>query len=181
MLNIVKYIVISHLIINFAKIKIRNMEILYKKGDFLTTEGQMIIHQVNCQGAMKSGAAKFVREKYPIVYHEYIQLWSETDNSSHLLGKAQIVKINETQYAVNVFGQFDYGYDGKKYTSYDALDTAFKYLANYIKNHKEIKVIAFPFMFGCGRGGGNWDVVLTMIKTIFKDLNITIEFWEYKA
>lgn len=155
------------------------MIIVYRQGDFTTTKGQMMIHQVNCQGAMNSGAAKSVRDKYPIVFDEYRKLWGQTMTDYELLGKAQIVRINEKQYAVNIFGQLNYGYDGKKYTSYDALDTAFKYLANYIKNHEEIKVIAFPFMFGCGRGGANWDVVLTMIKTIFEDLDITIEFWKF--
>ena len=155
------------------------MKILYCQGDFTTTNAQMIIHQVNCKGAMNSGAAKCIREKFPIVFNEYQKLWGQSISDTALLGKAQIIKINETQYVVNIFGQLEYGYDGKKYTLYDALDMAFKYLADYIKKHQEVKVIAFPFMFGCGRGGANWEVVLAMIKTIFEDLDITIEFWKF--
>lgn len=182
MLNFVKYVYNLKISIIFVKNnKVEKMKILYCQGDFTTTKGQMMIHQVNCQGAMNSGAAKCVRDKFPVVFDEYRKLWDTATSDESLLGKSQIVKINDSQYAVNVFGQLYYGYDGKKYTSYDALDMAFKYLADYISKHPEIKVIAFPFMFGCGRGGANWDVVLTMIKTIFNDLNITIEFWEYKA
>lgn len=157
------------------------MKIVIKEGDFTTTQAQMIIHQVNCQGVMNSGAAKCVRDKYPVVFEEYHKLYEKNYTVKHLLlGKAQIVKINDNQYAVNVFGQFNYGYDGKMYTSYDALDQAFKYIAKYIKEHNEIKSIAFPYMFGCGRGGANWNVVSALIATIFKDLDITIELWEFK-
>ena len=156
------------------------MKIEIKEGDFTTTTAQMMIHQVNCQGVMNSGAAKCVRDKYPIVFEEYHKFWDRYYTIKHLLlGKAQIVKINDNQYAVNVFGQFNYGYDGKMYTSYDALDQAFKYLAKYIKEHTEIKAIAFPYMFGCGRGGADWNVVFAMITSIFKDLDITIEIWQF--
>ena len=99
------------------------MKIDIKSGDFTTTTGQMMIHQVNCQGVMNSGAAKCVRDKYPVVFDEYHKYWQRFHTIKHLLlGKAQIVKINDNQYAVNIFGQYNYGYDGKMYTSYDALD-----------------------------------------------------------
>ena len=46
--------------------------ITYKNGNLLESGCDIICHQVNCQKVMGSGIAKQIREKWPIVYYDYL-------------------------------------------------------------------------------------------------------------
>lgn len=148
------------------------MAITYMRGNLLEDSVcDYICHQVNCQGAMRSGIAKSIREKWPIVFDLYHRKCAFTDN---LLGDIQIVKVNTfPQYVINMFSQEYYGYDGKRYTSYDA----FWNCLNLIKQQvPKDKVIGFPYKIGCVRGGANWSIIYAMIAEVLKDYEV--EIWE---
>ena len=109
------------------------MEIKQIDGNLLDSNAELIMHQVNCQGKMNSGVAKAIREKWPKVFTEYLKLVNEklygSEKAFSLLGVVQPVTVSETQKVLNLFGQDKYGYDGKQYTSYDAINTCFKKIA----------------------------------------------------
>jgi hypothetical protein len=75
---------------------------------------------------------------------------------------------------INVFGQLDYGYTGKCYTDYEALRHAFQNLRKFCKTFLYNPVIAFPYNFGCARGGGDWETVSAMIEDAFFDCLVFI-------
>lgn len=138
----------------------------------------IILHQVNCQGVMGSGIAKQVREKYPEVYARYRQLCDEMkDNRAELLGKTQFVRTYEGCYIVNLFAQENFGYDGKCYTDYDALRECLAHTHSCCFE----ETIAIPYLMGCHRGGGRWDIVYEMIKEIFGDTDNTVLICEYNG
>lgn len=150
------------------------MKILQFEGDLLTSTAECILHQVNCAGKMNSGVAKAIREKWPIVFEKYKQT---CENPTFGLGTVLPVKVNETQTILNLFAQDSYGYDGKLYTSYDAVNTCLNKIADYcVKNN--IKTIALPYMMSCCRGGGNWTIIMELIKDNFKDTDVDIEIWK---
>lgn len=165
--------------------------ISYIKGDITKSDCNYICHQVNCQGKMNSGVAKAIRTKWPIAYDNYIKKcdereyaiynmcgglevqpnWSET-----LLGEIQICalyddynKTDKHQHVVNLFAQEAYGYDGKRYTSYDAF---WQCLNNLKQCIQENVTLAFPYKIGCVRGGANWEIIRTMIREVFKDRQV---------
>ena len=140
------------------------------KCDIFESGADVILHQVNCQGVMGSGIAKQVREKYPTVYEAYKDLCSQ-DEPKNLLGIAQRVVINENTSIVNVFAQENYGYDGKQYTDYNALRAAFEIVKVFAKKND---IIAIPYLMGCYRGGGDWNVVYQMIEDIFNRNDVLI-------
>lgn len=146
--------------------------IKYIKGDILNSDTDVIIHQVNCYGVMGSGIAKQIREKYPNVYKNYKYLCN-CYKPEQLLGYVQYVAVDNNKIICNVFGQLNYGYDGKLYTNYESLERAFKYISRYLRN----KSIAIPYKIGCCRGGGDWNIVYKMIEEIFKDCDVTL--YEY--
>ena len=150
------------------------MEIKIIEGDLLDSKTDLIVHQVNCRGKMNSGVAKAIREKWPIVFEKYKQL---CDAKGQKIGMCQPVSISDMQKVINMFSQYDYGYDGKMYTSYDAINTCLGKVKDYcIKNgHKRI---ALPYKMCCCRGGANWDVIMAMIKANFEETDITIEIWK---
>ena len=145
----------------------------YIKGDITKSNCDIICHQVNCQGAMNSGVAKAIREKWPEVY-EYYKVWCKrNDNASWLLGASQAVQIcdNPIKYVANLYSQEFYGYDGERYTNYEAFYSAIEQIANQIADAPEI-TIAFPWRIGCVRGGANWNIIFTMIKEVFPNRDI---------
>ena len=151
------------------------MEIIYKDGNLLDAQTTVIGHQVNCQGVMGSGVAKQIKEKWPGVFSHYQTRCRDLISP---LGEAQLVKINDSQYIANVFGQFNYGTSGERYTSYDALDIAFHRL-KYKMVENNLTSIAIPYKMSSDRGGADWDVVLALLKSAFDGTDIIIEIWKY--
>ena len=163
--------------------------VTFHNGNILDSGADVICHQVNCQGAMNSGVAKAIREKWPVVYKAYREKFQEMENkiielcgsfesqmdvSEVLLGDAQVVGIGDKRYVVNLFAQQYYGYDKRQYTSYDAF---WQCLNKLTEDFSKSKTIAFPARIGCVRGGANWNVILKMIEEVLGDYNV--EIWDY--
>lgn len=132
-------------------------------GDLFDTKARYICHQVNCQGKMGSGVAKVVREKFPKAYSEYNKLCSGTTDKTELLGHVQIVRCRAWEHEVficNLFGQLNYGYDGKRFTDYAALRNCMRSLRDLVP---ENETIAMPYKIGCGLGGADWLEISAMI------------------
>ena len=142
----------------------------YIKGDLLETDCDIICHQVNCQGKMNSGVAKAIREKWPVVYENYRTKYEESVWCKRSpLGDIQIVLVDTRKIVINLFSQENFGYDGKRYTSYDAFWNCLNLLKQTTLPEQ---TIAFPWRIGCVRGGANWAVIRTMIEEVFKDRDI---------
>ena len=136
----------------------------YRTGDLLKAKEdgvQYIVHQVNCQGVMGSGIAKQIKDKYPIVYEEFMRNYKYNDKPQ--LGQIDPIKIANDFYIINLYGQEDYGYDGKRYTSYDAFWNALNLMKEILPAES---IIAFPYGIGCGLGGANWNIIKTMIDEV---------------
>ena len=154
----------------------------WKQGDLLKSNCDFICHQVNCQGKMNSGIAKQIREKWPIVYTNYMEKYNNIKgvNSILLLGDIQIVGLwkdyNATDFhqsVINLFSQSNYGYDGKRYTSYDAFWNCLHLFKQIVPAGASV---GFPARIGCDRGGANWGVILQMISEVLgQDYNIYID------
>lgn len=142
-------------------------------GDITTLGRGLILHQVNCQGAMNSGVAKAIRQKWPFVFNEYTRICNKIVNSrlidgpKHHLGKVQLVQPEEDVelYVGNLFGQETYyqpgDQKGLRYTSYDALDEAFTLVAEWNRRHR--LPVHFP-LIGSDRGGAHWPAVKAIIE-----------------
>jgi hypothetical protein len=143
-----------------------NMKIINK--DILTVEKGIICQQVNAMGVMGSGLAKQIKEKWPEVIEPYQKFCKKYDYwRMDLLGKSLQIPINEKLVIANIFGQFNYGYDKRRYTDYCALNQGFFNLRSW--NGIARLDIYFPHNFGCDRGGGDWKIVEKMIDYYFSN------------
>ena len=166
--------------------------ITFKKMNICDSQCDYICHQVNCQGKMNSGVAKAIRDKWPTVYENYMAKYNETIRiassaltrpASLILGTIQIVglwkdyyKTDKHQSVINMFAQTNYGYDGQRYTSYDAFWSCLGSIKNVVPKGAKI---AFPKYIGCCRGGANWEVIYKMIEEVLgKDYNVEICYLE---
>jgi O-acetyl-ADP-ribose deacetylase (regulator of RNase III) len=143
------------------------------EGDLIASvqEG-LILQQVNAQGVMGSGFAKALYEKYPWVRERYCDryLMNQYHRGLDYMGDIQVVEINPKLFVVNMVAQQFYGKDGKRYTSYDALDTCFSKIASK-------RTAGMPIhhpLIGCGLGGGCWSVVEALFELHLPETNLWI-------
>ena len=141
------------------------------KGNIFDSGADFILHQVNCRGVMGSGVAKQVRENYPWVFDVYKGFCKSLDGMC--LGHAQFVEIEDGRSVVNLFAQYDFGYDGRCYTDYEAL----RKCLSSVNRIAAGRTVAIPYLMGCHRGGGDWSVVSKMIEETLVDCEVTL--YEY--
>jgi len=148
------------------------------KGNLLTDfEGDIIAHQVNCQGVMGSGIAYQIKNLYPKLYELYNHYcYNAKAFNKNILGDATFFQAERFEIA-NLFGQNLYG-KGSLFTEYSALTDALIRLVAYMITNN-LKKVGFPYMIGCGVGGGDIDTVMDIIVSIFKDTGITVVFYDY--
>ena len=156
----------------------------FVKQDIICSDADYICHQVNCQGKMNSGVAKAIRERWPIVYTTYLEAWQNAPRRLQLLGTILSVDINnygpktwpKSPIVINMFSQEFYGYDGKKYTSYDAFDNCLQKIKETVPKGSKI---AFPYRIGCDRGGGKWNIIFGLISNaLSEDYDVTFCYLE---
>ena len=141
------------------------------EGNILTpptrNENTIICHQVNCRAAMGAGLARQIRDKWPVVFDEYVKVCSPEK-----LGDFQMVQVAPQLYVANLFGQSSFGRD-KRQTNYAALGTA---LFRAMKEHPDA-TFRVPYGLGCGLAGGNWATVLNLIEEAANAWNVNVEIW----
>ncbi|MFJ7982359.1 Appr-1-p processing protein [Lysinibacillus xylanilyticus] len=136
-------------------------------GDLLQAEENIIMHQVNAQGEMNTGVAQQVKEKWYDEVYKYYKSLCDGNMISELMGYAQKLSVGKDKYVVNLFGQDKYGYDGERYTNYEALYVALDSVARFARRHN--LSVALPYKMGCDRAGADWNIVYAMIEKVFKN------------
>lgn len=138
--------------------------------DILTVESGVIVQSVNCCGPM-GGLAGAIKRKWPIVETSYLKLLKSEpkDENYKFLGTTQLVSVNYDQlFVCNLFGQLNIS-TKERQTDYCAIWNGLKSIKNYIFTDEEIY---FPYQFGCGLGGGDWQIISHMINSVFPNCNI---------
>ena len=152
--------------------------------DFSIDIPDIIIHQTNCEGRMGGGVAKTIKEKFPQVYVEYLEFLARKrfNGENNLLGQVfetnvrvgdNVVKFVDV-FAQNSCSENTSLYPDGRFTSYDALHDGLLYVRDYIverllqKRGRSIN-IWMPAKIGCVKGGGKFDIVTAIIKSVFDD------------
>ena len=136
------------------------------------SDAPVFCHQVNCLGVWGSGIAKSMREIFPDVYEQYREICVK-NKYSNLLGNTAIIQSGN-RYIANMFAQERFGYDGIRYTSYDAFYNCLVRIKKFCEENT-INKIALPYKIGSDRGGADWNVIYSMIESVFAKTNIMVE------
>ncbi len=157
--------------------------IQHKIEDLFASNADIIAHQVNCQGVMGSGVARQVRMLFPGAYSCYRDACrGAKGETERLLGNTLLSSENlpdgKIVYIANMFAQNQYGYDGSRYTDYEAFRSCLVQLSVFAdairQNWGKEPRIALPYRIGCDRGGGDWDTVYKIIQEELGDLDVTL-------
>lgn len=129
-----------------------------QKGDLFSGSEKLVVHGCNAQGVMRSGFAKIVRERYPEAYHAYA--------STSPLRMGQVIYAeSQGKIIANGITQQFYGRDGRRYCSYDAINSVMEDVHRYAVHH-QIDRVAMPAI-GAGLGGGSWSVIRAIVEDVF--------------
>lgn len=157
-------------------------EIEIYSGDLIVdSKVDVICHQVNCQGVMGAGIAKQIHKTYPRVFTQYKKL-CEYKKATHTspLGYCQLVRVDEKERGrcvANLFGQEYYGRE-KQQTDYEMLRRALQKLATNKYLIDNNMTLGFPYLIGCALGGGDWNIVFSMLKNELADYPHKVEIWK---
>lgn len=135
--------------------------------DVTTATDCIIPHGVNCQGKMASGVAKAIKDKWPVVFEDFVK----KPVGKGMLGTVSTVWVDDDEgiIVINCYTQEFYGRDGKRYADLVAVGQCLKHV--FITADKLTKKVCMP-KIGCGLGGLDWE---TEVKPIVEDLSTLFE------
>ena len=140
--------------------------------DLLKIETGIICHAVNCFGFWGAGLAKHLKYKYPKAFAEYEQVTnSSVAKRYYFLGTVKTTAVDNVVIA-SLFTQYDTSVAHRK-TEYCAVIHAIKQLAD-IERQLNLPVY-IPFKMCCGLGGGDWNIVYSIIEAFLPNAIICQE------
>ena len=137
----------------------------------------IIGHQVNCLGVMGSGVAKAIKDMYPPVFKAYANMCNRVDESRRfqLLGQVQFVTASEIEgkplIFANIFSQLNTSCSSRE-TEYGSLYRGLRTIEEKMRGLK--LPIYFPYLIGCGAGGGDWNIVKEMLHAVFDPSDVRV-------
>ena len=145
--------------------------IIYKVGDLLKSNSEVIAHGCNCFLTMGSGIARSIREQFPEAYEADCKTRRGDMNKLGTFSKVDTTKFR----VYNLYSQFGYGgFDPLHRTNYLALTNAMTAMKkDILENYGRWPSVSFP-RIGCGLGAGKWADVERIIEQVFVDLDVYV-------
>jgi len=137
----------------------------------VTGKLDVIIQACNCLNIMGGGLAKQIRLTFPEVFTQDKKYYLYCkENKIKQVGTIDVVSISNTLEVVNCYTQEKIGYSKHTaYTDINAVESCMKHIQyKYVGSSK---VIGIPYKFGCGLGGGDWDLIKEIIDKELAGLN----------
>ena len=139
---------------------------IYKiNGNLFDSPATVYCHQVNCIGVMGAGIAVEVKKRYPEMFEEYKTRCKQFGNKN--LGDVQFHFSKNGKILANMFAQDGISGQGGVATNYEKFDECIGKV--YLFALRYGVSVAFPYLIGCGLGGGNWDRIYDIISSYFGD------------
>ena len=143
------------------------------KGDVTEARDCIIPHGVNCQGKMRSGVAKAIRERWPVVYESFMNIGA----NPKMLGLTQMVRVEDDTFVINCYTQEYYGYDGQRYASLEAVDSCMKDVFQTAQHFG--KKVCMP-KIASDRGGLDWETeVKPIIERYSQEYDVLVYVYQF--
>ena len=119
---------------------------------------------VNSLGVMGKGLALQFRNEYPDLEQWY------KNHENLALGNLLKYPLENDNMLINLVAQSEIGnafITKKRYLNYSALESALQaWHTSYIRDKEDkIPLACIPYKMGCGLAGGDWNIVLNLIRT----------------
>jgi hypothetical protein len=140
------------------------------EGDLLNSKETYLCHQCNClsNGAAFLAAAIFKTFPYSNIY----ALREKPDVPGAIVIKGD---GDDERFVINILSQYYPGYSVYPDAKLDGIKARLSYFAEALTQMKPLKgSFAFPWRFGCGAAGGDWDVYLKMLQDFASERDVVI-------
>lgn len=154
--------------------EIENFSIV--EADALDYPSHVLCHITNCQNCFGAGIAKQIRERYREAYVADLQ----TDKGArYKLGGYTYARTRNKKgegplYIFNLYGQFKM-HPYIRQLDYEAFYKGLECLKDFCFREK-VSLVSFPYLVGCGRAGGNWRIVSTIIEEVTKNTGMKVVY-----
>jgi O-acetyl-ADP-ribose deacetylase (regulator of RNase III) len=146
------------------------------KGDLLNCKANVLIHVCNCFHTFGAGIALKIKNKYPEAYEADLKTKSGDKNK---LGTFSWARTPDKKIIINLYGQYNSGRNERQ-LNYEAFYTGLEAIRERLAKSDPTKItVGFPYKIGCNLAGGNFVIVETMIREIFKDESYDVLIVEY--
>jgi O-acetyl-ADP-ribose deacetylase (regulator of RNase III) len=147
------------------------MTITFVHGDIFTSGMQTLVNPVNCVGVMGAGLALQFKQKFPIMFTEYVE-WCRVG----LLKPGEPYLYKQAEDMLPWILNFPTKRHWKDVSLMDDIIDGLKYLKQNYKGWG-IKSIAVPPL-GCGLGGLTWIAMEPVLKKYLGKLDIPVEIYQ---
>ncbi len=141
------------------------------------------IHCTNCCNTMSSGIAAQIKRRYPEAYEADTQFYNSCDPENRfqeMMGNISHARTKDNNVIFNLYAQFNFGRE-KRQLNYEAFYCGLEKIRDLILKDKKNKyTIGVPYKIGSDRAGGDWNVVLAMIHSVFDNSGIDVIICEYE-
>jgi O-acetyl-ADP-ribose deacetylase (regulator of RNase III) len=143
--------------------------LIEKTVDIFEAQIDILVHQCNCFHTFGGGIARVIADKFPEAFDADL---NTPKGDPKKMGTLSLARVNadrgsQIDVIVNLYGQFKTS-SSERMTSYDALDTGLRALEQrLVSKGKQNMVVGVPYQLGSGLGGGNWNVVKTILSEVF--------------
>lgn len=149
------------------------------KGDLLdlAEQGQfdIILQGANCWCTMKSGIAGEIANRYPEVVLADKRTMAGDPKKLGSLSVARVTRADFSFMVVNLYTQFNYGWDKSvQYVNYKAVGNALSLLTYRLSyaNLRDVH-IGYP-KFGAGLANGDWGIISSIVDKELKCFDHTL-------
>lgn len=143
----------------------------------------IIAHICNCQNNFGSGLALQIKQRYPEAYKADTQFYCSCDPENRfkeMMGNISHTRTKDNNVIFNLYAQFNFGRE-KRQLNYEAFYSGMEKIRDLILSDKKHKyIIGVPYKIGSDRAGGDWNVVLAMIHSVFDNSGIDVIICEYE-
>jgi O-acetyl-ADP-ribose deacetylase (regulator of RNase III) len=144
-------------------------------------QGGVIVHGCNAQGAMGSGVAKIIRDKWPVAYKEYKSTYDKLGLETGDVVYAVVDEELSLCVANAVTQEFYLNHPGAKgetvFIDYNSISTCFEDISEFMAE-AGFKNLHMP-LIGAGLAGGDWTIIEAIILETLKDTDINLYLWIY--
>lgn len=146
--------------------------LIYKQGDLLKDDAEVLVNAVNTVGVMEAGIAKQFKKQFPEMYEKYKR---DCKANKLRLGKMHLVQVEdepEAKYVIN-FPTLVHWQDQSNLSD---IESGLIDLVRMVETYG-FRTIAIPPL-GCGVGGLNWEDVRYLIEQAFKSVDVRVHLYE---
>jgi hypothetical protein len=148
-------------------------------GDWFVGNWEVGVHVANLYHTFGSGIARSILQKFPKVYDKDIETPYGDENK---LGTYSSCVIDDGRRICNLYAMERIGNNGNplnRNLKYDHFyDGFYKICSDAAEQNR--KIIGVPYLIGCCRAGGNWNIVNQIMMEIVTEFDLELRIYKIK-